>query len=368
MCRDSQQHSVAISGHSEDTHLNKSAVAYKRVSAFRRTPTSPAILSIIPALILLAGVFAAPANLRADVLDRLRHEYPSASEQLEARYSQVKIKTSEQLTDEHGELLFTQRCEYVRDGNLVRKYRTVLKSQRSDTPVGYVAISGGSSEKYFIVSKRPGDEQFTVADYGSKNETDFAEHAQMSCSPLFASRFADVTNIREYLALPFVQLVSGHEVLLDGQRVLDVLVKETSENAPHADVHLYFLLDSWAFAGWTRPVLWANQKMSDPHDVIHLRVTYSNNDPLKLSSVKRWISSTTAPGAKKDEEYITVESIEFGSTRTHEFTLAALGVDEPGTVRAESNWLLVAVNVLIFTALGIWFALLAYRHKRRTVA
>lgn len=304
----------------------------------------------------------------ADLLAKFRQDYPRASEKLQESYSHVTVQTTERRTDRQGRFMWSENCTYLRNGLAFRKVATVTESgnARSGPAVGYIAASGGTPAKFFSMGKDPGQEQYSLTRFGAIDQSDFLALAQVSCRPLFAAYCGDVTVIRKFIAFPYVHLVSARERLLDGKRVVEILVNETPTQGAHSQLRLYFQPDTWAFAGWTQPVLGPHDKMTDPHSNIELRIGYVNGNSFELASIDRWEASTLSPDRRTDELRISVNSIQFGSLPADQFTMGALGMDEPGSTRVGTSFhYFLLANALVLIALAVCFSVLASKRRRR---
>lgn len=320
----------------------------------------------------MAVTFAALASpcRGADLLAKFRQEYPKASEKIQESYSHVTVRTTERRTDRQGRFMWSENCIYLRNGLAFRKVATVIETgnARSSPAVGYVAANGGTPAKFFSMGKDPGQEQYSLTRFGAIDQPDFLALAQVSCRPLFAAYCGDVTVIRELIGFPYVHLVSAKERSLDGNRVVEILVDETPAKGPPAQMRLYFKPDTWAFAGWTQPVLGPHDKMTDPHSNIELRIGYVNGNSSELASIDRWEAPTLSPERRTNELRIAVNSIQFGPLTADQFTMGALGMDEPGSTRAGTSFhYFLLANALVLIALAVCFTVLASKRRRRRV-
>jgi len=339
-------------------------VAGERGDYFSNSVTS---MPLRVTIVVVWTIAALPVASRAALLDMFRAEYPDAAARLNAAYSHVSIRTTEKRWNENGNFLWSESSEYLREGDLVRHVQTILRSNYADMPDGTVRSIGGSTEKFFNIRKRPGQNQFVFTDFGPKSRDDFAFKVETECVPLFAPCYGDGADIAEFVHKPNVKLVSARAMTLDGADVVEIVADSPSLEGLHVPVHLYFLPRSWAFAGWTATV-GTIQTERDPHQVIELRIAYTGGDPLKLKSIHRWGAMTGDP-QRRSERIISVDSIQFEPIPKREFTLAALGVEEPTIPSKRRNVLwFFAINGIILIALlgGVWFHVLS-RRRARTV-
>lgn len=316
-------------------------------------------------MLIFASSFLLPAA-RAEILDEFRSEYPSAAARLNETYSHLKIVATETRTDGKGKPLWVVRGEYLREGDLVRSVRTTIASKTATATVGFERAIGGSPEKYFDISRPNNQRRFAFHDFGRETADDFATKARMACIPLFATCCADAVRIDSFLKSPAVHLLSAESTVLDGSPVVIVIAEQVAPNIPRSEIHLYFLPGSWAFAGWTNPLLSGNESMSKPHTSLEVRVGYTNRDPLKIKYIDKWTARPEAPGMKLDEQSFSIESIEFGAIPASKFTLAALGVQEPAGPETKSKlrWFLL-INGPLCAVVGTWLLIVFYRRRSR---
>lgn len=318
------------------------------------------------AVAAICALFGPVPLSHADLVSELRTAYAPAASKLDATYSHVKVVTAETWGDQDGNLVWQDECKYLREGDVVLKIQKIIKSNYLDMPSGTERICGGSREKFFNIRKLPGQATYVFTDFGSKSEEGFELKTKTECVPVFCSSFAETIDVARFLALPEVAILSASMSSLDGVSVVDVVIDQAMKKG-HRKVHLYFLPENWALAGVTLPLLPPGG--GDSRQFLEFRVVYAGQDPLRLQSIHRWMRFDGTPGLKMSERTVTVRSIEFGAIPKDQLTLAAYGVDEPGSVRATpgNRWWWLLINGAICVALGIWFAIMAYRRKQRAV-
>jgi hypothetical protein len=304
------------------------------------------------------GVSRGDAALAAKFLA----DYPGASASLRSRYSHIRITTNETRW-KGGRLLWIAHCEYLRDSDLIRKVSTITKSNVAASPVGLKLASGGSADQYFSVAKRPDQSSFVFRAFGPKQPDDFIADAATECIPLFATSYGDAVNISQYVTLPNVKIVSAEPVILDGNSVIEIQTSAVaSESVQH--VRLYFLPGSWAFAGWSWPLALTSKRPVGSVPSMELRVRYAQQDPLHLESITKWFNRPLQNPPEQMDIAISVESIEFKDIPKNKFTLAALGVQSPGSIRTRSNvWWFIIWSAVACAVLGLILGVLAQRRK-----
>jgi hypothetical protein len=311
-------------------------------------------------------VFVTSGVVRAageSLLAEFRANYPNQSAKLDAMYSQVTIVTTETQWDQTGKFIWTYGCQYLRDGDRIRKIQNIIKSDYPEMPSGTVRALGGSSDKFFIVRKRDTQQHFAFTDFGPKVPDEFDFESKTECYPVFAVCNGDALNINEYVTRSDVNLISADSTLLDGVRVNRIVTDQTMADG-RVRTQFFFLPETWAFAGWTRGVEPTNSS-SDPQHLSEIRVTYALQNPNRIESIDKWITSATDRRQKLSERMITVVSIQFGAVAPNSFSVASLGVSEPVLTPPSRPvpWLLIG-SIPIFFALGIWLTVLARRRSR----
>ena len=98
-------------------------------------------------------------------------------------------------------------------------------------------------------------------------------------------------------------------------------------------------------------------------------MTYENNDPLKLKSIRRWNTSGGGSSVTRSHCSYDITSIVFREVPASEFRLAAFGLEEPvlnntrpGARRSYFWW----INGALFAALGTWLAVRAAKKRPST--
>jgi hypothetical protein len=311
---------------------------------------------------LLVFLIVVPA--RAQLLDRFVAEYQSAASRLDKIYDQVAIDAVESQFADDGTLIQKSHCEYLRDDKFIRKVQTVVQSNDTAMPIGSMRAMGGSRENYFNIRKRSDDASPFITDYGPRSKEDFSFKTRIQCAPVFAICCGGATDMREYITMPTVRLVSATLVVLDGQKAVDVLAHQLLPGGSR-DTHLYFMPENWAFCGMSMILGPIVPPGSDPRQTMEIRVVYDEGNPLKLTSIHSWRTVPSVPKLKIDEHLIKVESIKFVPTPASEFRLAALGVEEPGSVHSGSSFRRsFLLNAIVLVLLGVGLAVFAARKRR----
>lgn len=299
----------------------------------------------------------------ADLLDDAKAMRPALGAKYEAAYAHVEMHGSEKVTDERHR--WTQACQYLRNGDLVRKTATTTLTNLPGMKVGGAGVLAVNSQYFFQATKADANAPFTIDEFRPRE----AEHSSLpektSCRPAFVSSHLGGVSIDDLLTqkAPYARPVSAAEATLDGKRVIKVVVEVKHEGSEPVQWHLFFLPDSWAFAG-------ARQTIGGGwNSVIEYRVGYAGDDPLRIKSINTWRTSNNAPQVKQDQTDIEITSIEFRDVPESEFRLAALGLEEPAVARARA-WRarLLWINALAFGGLGVLFAVLSLRRRRRSAA
>jgi hypothetical protein len=223
--------------------------------------------------------------------------------------------------------------------------------------VGDVGVLAVCSDYRFQAGKTAARSTFMLDDFKpTKAEDDFLTE-RTSCRPVFATSYLDAMKIDDFLTqkVSYARPTSAVKSTLEGKRVIKVVVQVDAEGGGHYEWPLYFLPESWAFAG-------ASQDMGGL--VIEYRVGYESDDPLRVKSIKRWVSTTEAPQVKHDQLDIDVNSIAFRTVPDAEFRLAALGLEEPAIARMKQRRLVfVWTSAAVFGGLGVLFAVLYARRR-----
>lgn len=330
---------------------------------FHRSASSSMSL-IIRRFSLAIGLVTLPlcGPARADLLEEFRTEYPAAASRVEAAYSHVRMLTKETSRNEAGKVTLVTENEYLHDGNLIRGVVEVLQSVDAATPVGIVKAFGGSASEYFEVAKKNQSSQFMIESFRSTSNFDLI--TRNLCRPVFSPYCIFEMRIVDYLQKPEVKVLSATNAQFDGKPVINVLTAWKPSAEPPMHYRFYFEPRTWTLLGWT-----GHAHPEDPKaSFIQYRLNYeAATEPVKLSQLESWGEYPSRPGVKVGSTLYEIKSVKFGAIPEEEFTLAALGVEGPAAIGSRSSrfpWLVI-LNVLIFGGLGIWFAILSVRRRRR---
>ncbi len=283
----------------------------------------------LPALAMAIQLIVILAPVRAGLLEQFQSEYPIAAKKLDDIYLHSRIVTEENYRGDKNQFLWSQSCEYLRDGDFVRKFDTITKSDTANLPEGTKRALGGSSSKYFVISSKPPQKEFLLQDFGPLDSRKFAQQAASQCAPAFALTWVDAVQIPKWVKESTTRLISAVPAELDGTPVIEVVVDDGATDQSRIRSRLYFFAKSWALAGATMPVVPGGG--FDPKastQAIELRVAYANGDPSKLTSLRRW-ECFTGTDHRWNERFLEVKSIEFGAIQKSKFSLEDFGVREP---------------------------------------
>ncbi|MGB7068313.1 MAG: hypothetical protein WBD22_02350 [Pyrinomonadaceae bacterium] len=300
------------------------------------------------------------AEAHADLLDDAKLVRPVLAAKYEAAYAHVEINTVERFVRAPGDPTWIETCEYLSNGNLLRKTAKTTQPDRPGIKVGRVGVVAVSSDYGFQANQADTNAQFTLQDFKAIDKAGSSVTEKTSSRPLFAHGFIDAIKIDDLLSgkVPYARPTSATEATLDGKRVIKVALDVKAESEPQAEWLLYFLPNTWAFAG-------ATQHM--PGGVgFEYRISYLDDDPFRLKSFRRWIVRDRERGAKFDFNEIDVTSINFRTVPEAEFRMTVFGIEEPAIARSRGlRSPLLWINGLIFAGLGIWLAVLAHRRRKR---
>ncbi|MGB7160921.1 MAG: DUF1559 domain-containing protein [Tepidisphaeraceae bacterium] len=255
---------------------------------------------------------------------------------------------------------WADRCEYLRNGTLLRKIATTIETDRKGIPAGRVGVIAVGPGYRWQANKAYPSASFEMVHFAPPDAEEIFLSERTSCAPLFAYGYLDAIRVDDLLTEKQEghRLISVAEATLDGKRVIKAISEVPGEGGGKLHWDLYFLPNNWALVG-------ATQRL--PGMTFEFRSVYENDDPLRLKSFKRWVVTQDAPGTKTEHLDVDVESLAFRTVPESEFRLTALGLEEPAAARPETRWSpLLWINALIFAGLGIWLAILANRRRRRT--
>jgi len=315
-------------------------------------------------LLVLAALGLISSNATADLLDDARTVRPQLGAKYDAAYAHVEIRTVEKSTavgNEHHNN-WTQTCQYLRNGDLVRATGTLVES---DLPgMRLVGVLAACRDYHFQASQSRGNPNFVLQDFSPVKAGDDFLAERSSCRPVFASSHMDGIKVDDILTgkIAHPRPVSADEITLDGKRVIRVIAQFDPQQSGGQPIQwqLYFLPEQWAFAGASQPL---------GRTVIETRIAYEGDDPLRLQSIKRWVSSTDAPQVRHDQVDTRVTSIAFRTVPEGEFRLAALGLEEPAVARtSRTRSVFVWISATVFGVLGILFAVMSVLRRRRSLA
>lgn len=304
-------------------------------------------------LLIALALSLTASSAAADLLDDAQKMRPILGEQYEEAYSHVEMHAVGKST----------RSEYLRNGELLRVTTTKTTKTDSGLKVGGVAVIAVSPDYRFQAGKADANQPFKLAEFHPLTAETVLIDEITSCRPVFAYGYLDLVRVDNLLTgrNPRARPISAAETTLDGKRVIKVVVDVTAEGGESLEWQLFFLPGSWALAGATQPMMGGS--------TFHYKTSYHNDDPLRLQSFKRWRTTIDAPQVKKDQSDIDITSINYRTVPESEFRLTALGLEEPVINRPSPWWWkLLWINALIFGTLGIWFAILAVRRRRRAGA
>lgn len=302
------------------------------------------------------------AIVRGGPLETFQSEYPPAAVRLEEFYSHVKILSTETLHDNDGGFSKSFKSECLREGGLVRGVKVVIRSASPQVVVGSTSVFGGARDSYFDLYRKSDAAPFVFNSFGPK--PDFDGKVRMSCPAVFAPYCALDLRIADYIREPNVKVASASTAILDGRRVVDVLTEETTPGQGVKRHHFFFDPNSWALAGWRIALAGDRRPPQAQLAALHGRVTYETGQgPPRVKEVETWGDYPSNPGTRSQYHRTDVTSVEFGPVDKKQFTLGALGVEEPvlPSQRARVRLLWVILTATLLGALGVWFYVLARR-------
>lgn len=296
--------------------------------------------------------------------DLFRDQYAAKEAKLEQAYAHVKITTEIDGTDATGRFESGGQDEYLRNGQMLRRISTVLKSNSPKPEIGEVTAMGGMPEKFFILSKPSGSAKFQILSFGKQEP--FGKY--ISFLPVFCPYCASGFRVIDYINGKDARFSPANTTILDGRTVIELDSQFPVPKQADIFVRFYFLPDSYALAGWD---LIGPALPSTPLKIrywVKCRMIYApGSDPPRLQMVDYWTYEPKKPGVKIDERRDTVTDIEFVKIPASQFTLAALGVNEPampGRSSSQIRWTLMLTGIGL-AILGIIFAFLAHGRKRK---
>jgi len=277
-------------------------------------------------LVLLLAVARASAD---DLLDRFRKEYPAASQKLEEAYSHSRAVGTYTRTDSHGAFLYKEAFEDERRLGAVRDLSTYLESNFPKVPVGCMVAGGGTAQKYFDISRLPGEPNYSIDDFGPNEHFDV--NSRVDVAPLFAAYCAEVYRVRDLLTDPKTTLISAKAATLGTQSVVEVDC--TITGLPQGAVSrasIVFLQPSWAIKNWHFSI----EAPDSPGDRTYREVSvedgtveYSALSP--IPKVSKFVRLQVASTGAKDQMSWEVSNLQFVDIPEGQFELSAFGLKEP---------------------------------------
>jgi hypothetical protein len=308
--------------------------------------------------------------VQADLIANFQDEYPAAAARVEEAYGHATILTTETYRDPDGSITLVTENEYLREEEFVRIVTEVVQSTNPEAPVGTITASGGSAESYFKAGKDANASEFVI--HLLKPTANFDLIFRDNARPVFAPYCIFNLRIIDYLNYPGVRILSATKMNLDGREAIAILTEWRFQepDSPPDLIHyrFYFQPDTWALLGFTL--------YTEPQDpgasVDQHRLSYEpGSDPSRLATLEIWAESPLNPDEGRSKQggmFYKIKSIEFGEIPKEEFTLAALGIEEPVMAGSGTSIPWVIINVIIFGGLGIGFALLAVRRRKGAAA
>jgi hypothetical protein len=303
------------------------------------------------------------ATARADLLDEARTVRPALARKYAEAYAQVEIDAIEKSLNDSAGRDWIQNFKYKRNGDLFAAVGTTVHTDIPSVKSGRIGVVAVNRDYRFTADKAAASAKFSMGDFKSVKDDETEMALEMSsCRPLFAYGYLDTIPVDDLLTgkADYARPTAASETTLDGKKVIKVEVYVKAEGG-NVQWQLYFLPTTWALAG-------ATQRFVDG-PTLEYRIVYTDDDPLRMKSYRRWIALKDQPQVKKALIDTEVTSISFHRVPESEFRLAAFGLEEPAlqrlpSPRAKMLW----VNAAVFAALGVVLAVLSIRHRRRSGA
>ena len=258
---------------------------------------------------------------------------------------------------------------------MIRVSAKVLETSNPQIRVGGVGVMAANDRYRFQAAESSVPGSYKLIDFYDVEGESLSTFTMTSCEPLFAYGYIDGISVDRLLNGPTGTAVSAQRTSLDGKEVVRVESEVKMGDGGLATWILYFLPDTWQWAGATSPGL--------GESVVQHRVTYDEAEPLKVATYEDWTTDPDAPeGARRDITSIKIESVEFREVPESEFTLDAIGLETPVLPSAEgkppsplatgvapsgtdatSSWMIIS-GVIILIVVGVACAVLAQRRKR----
>lgn len=275
-------------------------------------------------LAILVFTFCGPTSKAiasdSDLLERFLAEYRSSAQALEKASARIRMLAVETYHGDENGFLWEQQTEYLRDGNLVRKYTTVTRSDHPATPIGMNRVWAGNAFKWFQAHRQRAGDRFTLDDFGTKSTSEHENELGNAFKPLFASTRVDTIRVADWLATPGTQIAGARERRIDGVPIVEITLEELSDGKVQSRNLLFFHPRTWALAGATLPIA------AGP-DAVEIRVSYMDDSHRTIRSLRRWVA--TAENTKSDEISTDVKTIDHPVIAPPEFRLASIGLPEP---------------------------------------
>lgn len=281
-----------------------------------------ALLLVLPMLSL--AVSQASGD---DLLDRFRKEYPVASEKFEQAYSHSRAVGT--YTRSKGTLLYKEVFDEARREPAVRDISTYLQSNLPTIRPGCMAAGGGTAQKFFDISRLPGEPNYSIDDFGPDDH--FNVDSRVNVAPLFAVYCAQEYRVRDLLTDPKTTLISAKAATLGTQSVVEVDC--TITGLPQGAVSrasIVFLQPSWAIKNWHFSIEAPDSPGHRTYREVSVEdgtVEYSALSP--IPKVSKFVRLQVASTGAKDQMSWEVSNLQFVDIPEAQFELSAFGLKEP---------------------------------------
>jgi hypothetical protein len=274
------------------------------------------------------------ADEPGDAIALFVKEYPAAAQKLDDVYSHARAVGKTTVMDGKNNIGQVEIFDDARKAGAVRSLCTVVKAAEASVdrcPPGLLAVSGGTADRYFQVTKSPGDAKYEFSWFGPR--PDFVLNNRLTMPELFAATCLDGTPVADVLTGNDVTSKSASFDTFEGKKVLTIKYegkdKDPAKSQWHSEGTIRLVEPGWAILTW-RSVIWDATSRVAPEDqglTFELQVEYSQLEPEpKVSRVERWRSKS---GKKLDHSIIEVKELDFGDLPDAEFHLQAYSIPEP---------------------------------------